>query len=482
MWSMVESLESRQLLAGVARVIITPPLGIRMMGYTVQECVAEAVERELTATALVLSSGPLTVGLISCDLLFLQSPFVDQLRARIAAQSQIPFDHLLMHGSHTHLGPMLPGWQPGDSPEQGSLQSAYAQSLQNSLVEVVAKAKADLRPARIGAGKGEAPIGMNRRERLADGRVIIGENPRGAVDREVGVIRIDDSGGRPIATLMTAAAHPIVLGPKTPLLSPDYVGPAREIVERATGALSLFFQGAAGNVCPATGIGAGDAEQFDDMQRIGMMLAGEVLKVHSEVRTHHRRGPRSVVQSVAALSTWDYEPLPLLPPRPFALATRTRTLPMAPLPERRSIELLLQQYREQFAAAQAVGARQVARRLTQWAELVLSAIDAAQPVTRDLRCWALRIDDIGIVAVNGEPFAELAIEIKRRSQLQTFFFGYSNGCLGYFPTPEAFQEGGMEVFESYQNYLLPAQFTPAWGPAVVDTALELLDETSRPET
>ena len=44
-------------MAGVARTVITPPLGIRMVGYTVQAGCAQGVERDLTATVLVLSDG-----------------------------------------------------------------------------------------------------------------------------------------------------------------------------------------------------------------------------------------------------------------------------------------------------------------------------------------------------------------------------------------------------------------------------------------
>ena len=108
---------------------------------------------------------------------------------------------------------------------------------------------------------------------------------------------------------------------------------------------------------------------------------------------------------------------------------------------------------------------------------VLRTIDSGEPVTRDLKCWAFRVNDIGICAVNGEPFAELALEVKRRSPLKTqLFLGYSNGCLGYLPTPEAFDEGGMEVNESYQNYMLPVPFTREWGPAVVSNSLSLIDD------
>lgn len=66
----------RILMAGVGRVVITPPIGIRMMGYTVQECVSESVEPELTTTALVLFDGATKVTMIACDILFIQSPLL----------------------------------------------------------------------------------------------------------------------------------------------------------------------------------------------------------------------------------------------------------------------------------------------------------------------------------------------------------------------------------------------------------------------
>lgn len=452
------------------------------MGYTVQERTSESVERELTATALVLADEFLKVVIIACDILFIQSPHIQRIRARIAQRLGIPTDRILINASHTHLGPMLPGWNPADSAEQQQLQQRYLDFLEESLAGVAAAADRDRRPARVSAAKGSAAMGVNRRERLDDGRVIIGENPRGAVDNEVGVIRIDDLAGKPIATLMTCAAHTIVLGPKTFQISPDYVGPAREIVERVTGAPSLFLQGAAGNVSPSCGIGGGGAQQYEDLYRLGTMLAGEVLKTWAQIRTHQRRGPRRIIQSVATLSTWDYEPLPERSLNHFSLATRRVTLPMAPLPSRSEAAEMLATHQRQLQAAQQAnlgpGRLQVAERLVQWSELVLRTIDQGQPVTRDLECWALRINDLGIVAVNGEPFAELSLEVKRRSPLQTFFLGYSNGCLGYFPTPEAFDEGGMEVYESFQNYLLPAAFTREWGPAAVETSLELLASLS----
>lgn len=473
----MSNVPTRILKAGVGRVVITPPIGIRMCGYTVQESVSRGIERDLTATAVVLSDEVTKVAILAVDILFIQSPHVERMRARIGARLRIPADQVLINASHTHLGPTLPGWGQ-EPPEQSLIQQRYVEVLEEALAGLAGMADKRLLPARVGAGRGSAPLGVNRREKLADGRVIIGENPRGAVDRDVGVLRIDDLAGNPIATVMTAGCHTVVLGPKTTVLSPDFVGPAREIVESATGALCLFLQGAAGNVNPVCGIGSGGPEQFDDLQRMGAMLAGETLKVRAQIRTHHRRGPRRVVQSVAAISNWDYETLPAESVQAFGVAQRRRTLAMAPLPDRETAERAVTTQRKFVEAAKnrGVGTQNVARRLLEWAELVLRHVELGKPVTRDLDVWALRLNDIGIVAVNGEPFAELSLEVKHRSPLpHTFFLGYSNGCLGYLPTPEAFAEGGMEVEESVRNYLLPAAFTREWGPAVVEMVLDALE-------
>src|SRR5438552_16226295 len=94
----------RGFLAGVARVVITPPVGIRMVGYTVQEGVSESVERDLTATALVLSDGQLKAVLIARDLIFIQSPHVEQIPEQIGRRIGVPAVNILINCSHTHLG------------------------------------------------------------------------------------------------------------------------------------------------------------------------------------------------------------------------------------------------------------------------------------------------------------------------------------------------------------------------------------------
>ena len=88
--------------------------------------------------------------------------------------------------------------------------------------------------------------------------MVIGRNPEGTIDRAVDVIRVDDLEGATLATMLSAACHPIVLGPTCDGWHPDFVGPARALVERTTGTPCLFLQGAGGNIMPDVGMGGED--------------------------------------------------------------------------------------------------------------------------------------------------------------------------------------------------------------------------------
>ena len=63
--------------------------------------------------------------------------------------------------------------------------------------------------------------------------------------------RVSDGKGRIRATIVNYACHPVSLGGGNKLLSPDYIGAMREIVERDTdGAMCVFMHGASGDLTP----------------------------------------------------------------------------------------------------------------------------------------------------------------------------------------------------------------------------------------
>ena len=96
--------------------------------------------------------------------------------------------------------------------------------------------------------RNQPDIGINRREKLEDGRVILGRNPEGTIDREVIVVRLDRPGGEPLACLLNFATHPVSQTHKGRLISADFPGYAREVVEGITGSTCMYIQGASGNI------------------------------------------------------------------------------------------------------------------------------------------------------------------------------------------------------------------------------------------
>ena len=57
----------------------------------------------------------------------------------------------------------------------------------------------------------------------------------------------------------------------------------------------------------------------------------------------------------------------------------------------------------------------------------------------------LRIGDSVLWGSPLELFCEIALRVRNESPFRhTFFYGYTNGWLGYLPTAKAFREGGYE--------------------------------------
>jgi neutral ceramidase len=466
------------LLVGVARVDISPPLGLPLL-HPLREGPASSIEQPLTATALVVASGERKLAMVACDLIYVRGAYAQGLRERIGSVLGIPFGQVLVNCSHTHAVPPMPGWEDPAKPVDAAL-ARYHSWLVDAIAGAALWANRELRPARMGVGHGRVRIGVNRRERLADGTMILGENPHKPVDEDVVVLRFDRLDGRPLAVVMNYACHPDVLGPQVPFVSPDYVGHARMALETLSGAPSLFLQGAAADIDPITSIVV-HPDGREEIRRLGVQLGAEAAKVFADIRTHRRRHERHVHRSMSdGLAMWTYTDVDGPAVSAFGVVNRRLRLPLKPLPSLAEAREEVAGWERALAEARTAGARladvQLAGRQLDWARLQLRAVEAGEAAMVDMDLQAMRINDVGLVAIPGEPFVEIGLNIKRRSPLaHTMVLGYSNGCLVYIPTAQAFEEGGYEV-KAHKNYMLPAGVTPEWAERIETAAVEMLGE------
>jgi neutral ceramidase len=344
-----------------------------------------------------------------------------------------------------------------------------------------------MQPARIGAGAGTSRVGVQRRERGADGYDFLGEVPDGPIDPVVGVVRVDDLQGRPIAIMGAYGCHTVTVGPNAVVASPDYAGPLRRMVEQTLGGLCLFLQGGGGDIMPCWGM-AYEVDGHDNKERVGTMLGAEVVRVASTIRTAVRRGDRVWTPSLNGPGLTMRPWVPKEGPTCHALRARTArvTLDLVELPpmgQALAIRAECGRHLQQAIADGNDRSVRIARRFAAWSDVLLHAVETGDR-SRTVEIQALRINDIVLTGVAAEVFSATTRRIRDMSPVpDTIPLGYSNGVIGYLPTVDAYPVAGWNVADRYrvpdmvfQAYLLPTALAPDSEARVVDAVLGLISE------
>jgi neutral ceramidase len=169
--------------AGVATRVITPPEPMWMAGYGGRTKPAEGKRHDLFVKVLAVEDaqgGKLV--LLTSDLVGIPRNLSDQVAEEIGRRTGLARERLMLTCSHTHCGPVvrdnLADMYPM-SPEEAKKIGPYTEKLRGWMVEAIAAALADLKPARLAIGQGTARFAVNRREPTAKG-VINGFNPSGS--------------------------------------------------------------------------------------------------------------------------------------------------------------------------------------------------------------------------------------------------------------------------------------------------------------
>lgn len=429
------------LLAGVSTVDITPPVGAWLAGFAARNKPSEGVHDPLRARALVLDDGQTRLALLTNDLIHLGYETVDELKALLQQECGLPPERVMVNCSHTHSGPVT-GGRGGDR-----LHESWLQTTVFKLVGAVRMAISNLQPARLGVAREPVQIGINRRERTPEGGTILGRNPDLPVAPYVDVFRLDSPAGAPRAILFSHACHPVTMAYRNYLISADYPGKAQTVVEAVfSGAQAAFAQGCLGNV-NSEPVGG----EFTDVDRLGTILAGAVIKAAARVETV------AEVRLRAALAPGD--------------------IPLQEPPSVEEAAAALQAEQEKLAQARASGDEQAAKRqeaAVAWAERMarLAAGDRAPKMRFDVQGFAF--NDAAVVGLPGEVFVEYQLGIEAASPFgHTTVLSVTNGRPAYIPTAAEMPWGGYEVVES-MRWGATTEVSPAAEQVIFDRAAEVL--------
>lgn len=294
--------------AAMVRCDITPPIGIyhRMWGAALHDR-ATGVHRPLEATLLWLEPAMPAISqpqvILSLDHCILDTQEIQNIRQTVQATTEIPLENILVTLTHTHGA----GWMsrsrshlPG-----GDLLAPYLDDLAFRMGQLALEARGNVVPANFVYGFGKCDLAAHRDFfDEVQNRFVCGFNPSGKADDLLVLAKLTDSTGKLLGTVINYACHPTTLAWENTLISPDWVGAMRELVEREIGGLSLFLQGASGDLGPREGF-VGDTEIADrNGKQVGYAALSAFTAFPQPGTLYRYAGP---VISGTAIGTWRHE-------------------------------------------------------------------------------------------------------------------------------------------------------------------------------
>jgi neutral ceramidase len=437
---------------GTSSVKITPDPETPMAGYYSPRA-AKGVHDDLFAKAIVIESNGQKAALVALDLISTTRDMVEDARRLVERETGIPSGSIMISATHAHTGPVLAGRGARDDALGGNsdLSRKYRDALPGNIARAVSEANQALRPAKVRVGHGhEESIAFNRRFHMLDGTV--GWNPgklnprivkpAGAIDPDVPVVDFTTADGTPIATYVNYAVHLDNVGGL--LFSADMPATlSKSLAEfRGAGALTMFTAGCCGDINHIDVKWAEPQHGFENAARMGVILAGEVLRTWPKL---------SAVDA-------------------GSIRARRETVMLAP-PELKPGDV--EKAREIAGRHQAnlkSGAPTFLE--TVWAYKVLdTAARDGKPIEVEVQTIALG-NDLAWVSLPGEIFVELGLRIKQDSPFRhTIIAELANGAIGYIPSRRAYAQGNYEV--------ISARCAEGSGEKLTDVVVRLLLEMKK---
>jgi len=443
------------LQASSKTINITPPIGANMAGFEVRTHGSTGILNELFANILVLSDvKKRKIVFVTLDVLGIDLQLVHYVRKTVSEKSGIPVDAVMICASHTHSGPVatrieamrtigpMAGWKQRESNnllEEDSHSNfidhdeAYYCQLKEKIAHGILWANDTLEPVTMG-------FHQTSLDGLASNRI----DPSYYYDNTVTVLRVNRLDQSPLAIFTQFSCHPTVLDASNYYYSGDFVSFYQEEIQKVfPGCVALFVQGCAGDTSTRHyRKGSGVAEA----QRMGRLLAGEVLKSAMLIDSHNNY-------------TLDAATVPLtLKVRQF---DSDEICNQKIADAKAKIERLQKENAskniQRTAHVELEGAKRLLRiKKTTFFEQVVSEMQI------------FRIGDWKIISTPAETFGEIGRDIRKLDPSgKLTVTGYTNDSMGYIPTCETFKNpNGYEV-----NIAL---FQEDTHQLLIDTAQSLL--------
>ena len=446
----------------------------------------------LKTTVLMLKQNKLKICLISSHITLHTRYLCETIRKEVAAILGIPTINVLVMSAHNHCAvhpsdePTLCWWH-GERQSRGDSLNKTGKDFVNKLGKAVRKLPDDLVPVNVSYACGkEGRISYNRKGRHDDGstymmreedRGLLGKDFRGEIVEDAPVVMLKNDQGNVVCSIVQYTAHPVTAyHPERPVVCGEYPQAACDQLAAHLSANHAgspvpvaFFQGCAGNI-NTKGFLSGDVERSE---RYGRYLG----QTYRKACRHLKASQTNELRYETARSRLPYARLP-------SQQTLARELDEIKQFVRRAREgdddtfscvglnfprAFTPQYRGKLAEA-----------ILPWTRWALRKVredkHGGLPSHLETEVYALRLGNVGIIGMEGEPFLGIGQQIQERSPMAlTIPCGYTNVSYGYIPDgANTGDREYMSAFYRYTRYRPP--FRKPAGDVWATTAVRLLEK------
>ncbi|MEX0749432.1 MAG: neutral/alkaline non-lysosomal ceramidase N-terminal domain-containing protein, partial [Dehalococcoidia bacterium] len=248
--------------AGAAEVVITPPVGTFLDGYSARSTGSVGVHDDLHARAIAFDDGTTQAAIVGCDLIGIDRRLARAVRQIVHEAIGIPREHIMVSATHTHAGP---------AGLRADMNAELTDITTRLIAGAIISAHAKLRPAVVKAGRGSVDsVSQNRR------------HPDWPIEDALHMLLFDspDPRGGVIASIVNFACHATVMFSSNMEISADYPGYAAATVKKVLGdAPVVFLNGACGDVNPSW-----IEQRFEEAERVGSIVGAEAARRLQELR------------------------------------------------------------------------------------------------------------------------------------------------------------------------------------------------------
>lgn len=427
------------LKVGFSAVNINPPLGIAISGYFIPRY-AKGVLDNLEVRTMALSCKEETIFLVSVASCGIEERLIEKYKEKIEAATGISGKKAFIAATHTHTGGMNVPTDRFEVDEE--MIARYAEFLGERIADSAYMAMKDLKPAKMGYIIGHAPerVAYIRRYKMKDGSTYTCppindpniDYPLGELDQRVNILRFDRESAQTIV-LVNYGLHADTVNGE--MISSDWPHHMYQTLEKALdGTKCIFFNGAEGDVGSThvfpEGGDMNDTEiSFDNEMKspgmarfVGRAIAGTVLQVYDKV--HYV--PVDRIGIIIKIAKVDGNI-----PNPDEM------------PQARLYKKLHEEGRDDeipFTGMQLT---------TIVADSFRKCRMEDGPEEFMLSLVGVRIGEMALIGIPGEPFTEIGVRIKEAEGWRMIMpCALANGSSGYFPVRSAYEEGGYEACTS----------------------------------